>query len=239
MVKRIRHVVGGVEPGEERVRGFDEDARAIGVDGFVREADHVADGREVCLIHRFVGFGFTENADLGIVFEDGVPGVGDAADRGFGVFGLADVGSFTGEPEDVVFAADRTGDVDAAFGAVESVASVGGAIRGEGAVDRAGVFPQSGGDDFDEQAFAVEDRLDRGDTFLGGVPIEIGGNDIVVVKLHGVEAEFFVGSKFIGEREFGANGRAERIGAGADIPGAEREAILRGVCWICHGRRIS
>lgn len=239
MVKRVRHVVGGVEPREERVRRFDEDSRSIGVDGFVGESDHMADGGEVCLIHRLVGFGLAEDADFGVVFEDGVPGVGDSSDRGFGVFGLADIGSFAGEPEDVVFAADRAGDVDASFGAVERVASIGGVVRGEGAVDCACVFPQSGSDDLDKEPFAVEDGLDRGDSLLGGAPIKIGGNDIVVVKLNGVETEFFVRSEFIGEGEFGSNGGAEWIGAGADIPGAEREAILRGMRLICHGRRIS
>ena len=198
----------------------------LGSIGLVGDADHVADGRQVRLVHRLVGLGLAEDADLLVVLEDRVPGVDDPADGRLGVLGLADVGALAGQPEDVVLAADLAGDVDAPLGAVEGVLAVGGVVRGEGAVDRPRIFPEPGGDDLDEQALAVEDLLDLGDPLERARPVEVGRDDVVVVELDGVEAELLVRLELAGELHLLADRRAERVGAGADVPGAEGEAVL-------------
>ena len=85
----------------------------------------MADGRQIGLVHRLVGLGLAEDADLLVVLEDRVPGVDDPGDGRLGVLGLADVRPLAGQPEDVVLAADLAGDVDAPLGAVEGVLAVG------------------------------------------------------------------------------------------------------------------
>ena len=153
----------------------------------------MADGRQIGLVHRLVGLGLAQDADLLVVLEDRVPGVDDPGDGRLGVLGLADVGAFAGQPEDVVLAADLAGDVDAPLGAVEGVLAVGGVVGGEAAVDRSRIFPEPRGDDLDEEPLAVEDLLDLGDALLRAGPVEVGRHDVVVVELDGVEAELLVG----------------------------------------------
>ena len=61
--------------------------------------------------------------------------------------------------------------------------------------------------------------------FCVSAGVEVGGDDVVVVELHAVEAELLVFADLGGEGDFLADRRAERIGAGADVPGAEGEAV--------------
>ena len=56
----------------------------------------------------------------------------------------------------------------------------------------AGIFPEPGRDDLDEQPFAVEDLLDLGHALERARPVEVGRHDVVVVELHGVEAQLLV-----------------------------------------------
>ncbi len=115
MVEGVGHVVRRVEAGQNRVGAFDQDAGTAGIDGLVGDADHVADGRQIGLIHRLVGLGLAQHADVLVVFEDGVPGIDDPGDRRLGALGLADVASLACQPEHVVLAADLACDVNARF----------------------------------------------------------------------------------------------------------------------------
>src|SRR5438094_160226 len=94
------------------------------------------------------------------------------------------------------------------------------------------MLPQARGDELAKQALAVEDLLDRGDDVrrLGG--IAICGDDVVVVKLHAVEAELPVLAQLGGEGDLLANGGTEGVGPHADVPRAEGEAIASAVA---HG----
>ena len=91
-----------------------------------------------------------------------------------------------------------------------------------------GIFPEPGGDDLDEEALAVEDLLDLGDALERARPVEVGRDDVVVVELDGVESEFLVGLELAGVLHLLADRRAEGVGAGADVPGSEGEAVLGG-----------
>ena len=215
---------------------LDHDPRSARVDRLVGDADHVADGRQVGLVHRLVRLGLAEDPDVLVVLEDRVPGVDDPGDGRLGALRLAGIGPLAGEPEDVILAIDLAGDVRGALGAVDGILAVARRVRGECAVDRPGVFPEPGGDDLDEEALAVEDLLDGGDPLLLGGPVEAVGDDVVVVELDGVEAEFLERLQLATVLDLVPDGRAERVGAGADVPGAERETILRGGGTCGHGR---
>ena len=67
-----------------------------------------------------------------------------------------------------------------------------GLLDGERAVDGPRIFPEPGGDDLDEEPFAVEDLLDLVHATEGAGPVQVGRHDVVVVKLHGIEAQFLV-----------------------------------------------
>ena len=145
-----------------------------------------------------------------------------------GILGLADVGAFARQPQDDVLAADGVGDVDGALAALDGVLALGGAVGGVGAVDGLAVFPQARGDELAEEPLAVEDLLDLGrrlhERLRVGVDL-VGRHDVVVVELDAVEAELLVLADLGGEGDFLADGRAEGVGAGADVPGAEGEAV--------------
>ena len=219
----------GSRPARIECGALDQDARAARVDRPVRDADHVADGRQIRLVHRLVRLGLAQDADLLVVLEDRVPGVDDPGDGRPGALGLADVGALAGQPEDVVLAADLAGDVGAALGAVEGVLPIGRVVRGERAVDGPRVFPEPGGDDLDEQALAVEDLLDLGDPLERARPVEVGRDDVVVVELDAVEAQLLVRLELAGVLHLLADRRPERVGPGADVPGAEGEAVRGGL----------
>src|SRR5207248_8235457 len=108
---------------------------------------------------------------------------------------------------------------------LDRVATLGRAVGRVAAVDGLGVLPQPGRDEFAEQALAVEQFLDLGSAALAARRVKVGLDHVVVVELHAVEAELLVLAHLGGEGDLLARRRAERIGAGADVPGAEGEAV--------------
>src|SRR5207249_2749044 len=54
---------------------------------------------------------------------------------------------------------------------------------------------------------------------------QVGRHDVVVVTLNAVEAELLVLADLGGEGHLLADGGAEGVGAGADVPRAEGEAV--------------
>ncbi len=55
---------------------------------------------------------------------------------------------------------------------------------------------------------------------------QVGGDDVVIVKLHAVEAELLVSADLLGEGDLCADRGAEGVCAGADVPRAKGEAII-------------
>src|SRR5262249_14114418 len=163
-----------------------------------------------------------------VMLEDRVPGVDDPADRGPGVLGLADVSPLARQPEHVILATDLAREVGAPPGTIQRVLALARVVGRERAVDRAGILPEPGRNDLDEQPFAIEDLLDLGDPLERAGPVEVGRDDVVVVELDGVESELLVSPELTSELHLGADGRAERVGPGADVPGAEGEAVRTG-----------
>src|SRR5262249_5864525 len=102
-----------------------------------------------------------------------------------------------------------------------------GVVRRESAVDGLGMFPQARRDELAEKPFAFQHLADLGDIPFGFLGRQAKLDGVVIVELNAVEAEFAVFADFGGERQLLASRRTERIGAGADIPGAERESIGR------------
>ena len=97
--------------------------------------------------------------------------------------------------------------------AVDGDLALGGAVGGVAAVDGVGMLPEARGEELAEQALVVEHLLDLGDATLRLGGAKVGGNDVVVVELDAVEAEFLVFADLGGEGDFVADGRAERVGA--------------------------
>ena len=192
-----------------------------GVDRLVGHADHVADRGQIRLVHRLVGLCLAQHADLLVVLEDRVPGFDDPRDGGLGALGLADVRPFTGQPQHVVLAADLAGDVDTAASAIERILAVARVVGRERAVDRPRIFPEPRRDDLDEEPLAVENLLDLRDPFLGAGPVQIGRHDVIVVKLDGVKSQLLVCLQLLRELHLLADGRPERVGTRADVPGTE------------------
>src|SRR5206468_6571174 len=63
------------------------------------------------------------------------------------------------------------------------------------------------------------------DAFHGFGGAQVGGHDVVIVELHAVEPELLVFLDLGGKGHFLAHRRAERVGAHADVPGAEGETV--------------
>src|SRR6266481_6130097 len=104
-------------------------------------------GRQVGLVHGLVRLGLAEYPDLLVLLENDIPGVDNPSDGRLGVLGLADVRALARQPENIVLASDLAGKVDASLGPINRIFSIGGVVRGERAIDRPRIFPQSRGDD--------------------------------------------------------------------------------------------
>ncbi|MPN17113.1 hypothetical protein SDC9_164463 [bioreactor metagenome] len=78
--------------------GFDQAAHAIRRIGQQPHGDGMSDGRDIGVVHRFVGLGFDHDPDVSVVIEHGLKRLGDAFGGHDGIFGFADIGAFTGEP---------------------------------------------------------------------------------------------------------------------------------------------
>src|SRR5207244_4480763 len=117
------------------------------------------------------------------------------------------------------------GDVDGPLRALDGVAALLGAVGGVAAVDGVAVFPQAWRDELAEEALIVEHLLDLATGVGSRRGRQVGRADVVVVTLHAIETELLVLADLGRESDLVANGRAERVGAGADIPGTEGEAV--------------
>jgi hypothetical protein len=109
-----------------------------------------------------------------------------------------------------------------------------GAVGGEAAVDRFGMFPEPGSDELAEKSFVVEDFADLGHAFHGGRSVKSGFDHVVVVALDAVEAELLVLADLGGKGDFLANRRPKGIAASTDVPGAECETIVCPLFCRCH-----
>src|SRR5438105_3873424 len=88
------------------------------------------------------------------------------------------------------------------------------------------MFPQARGDELGEETLAVEDLLEPAGSLLERRRVLVDvGHGVVIMELNAVEAEFFVLAQLGGEAHFLAHLGAERVAAGADVPGAKGEAV--------------
>src|SRR5262245_15308163 len=188
----------------------------------------MAHGRTISLIHRLVWLHLPQNADVAIVLEHRIDGIDDTADRRDRILRFADVGSLPRQPQHHVAAAQRVGDVDRSLGSLNSVLALPRAVGWVAAVDGPRIFPEAWRDELAKEPFAIEPLLDLADAAHGFGRPEIGRHDIVVMKLHAVEAEFLVFPDLGGEGNVAAHRRAEWIGSRADVPGTKGEPIFLG-----------
>src|SRR5262249_38166583 len=144
--------------------------------------------------------------------------------------------------EHVILAADLLGDVDASARSIERILAITGIVGCEPTVDRARIFPEPGRDDLDEQPFSVQHALDFGHPLLGVDPVKVSRANIIVMELDGIEAQLCVSLELLGVFHFPSHRGPERVRAGADVPGPERELVLgetlcgrRGGRWFARG----
>src|SRR5262249_27092461 len=87
------------------------------------------------------------------------------------------------------------------------------------------MLPQARRDELAEQALAFEDFLDLRSASEGFGRRQVGLDNIIVVELHAVEAEVLVLAALGRKGDLLAHRRPKGVGAHADVPGTEREAI--------------
>src|SRR5579871_2046753 len=95
------------------------------------------------------------------------------------------------------------------------------------------MFPKPRRDEFGEQALVVENLFQLGAAPSSLLNIPVGWANVVVVKLNPVKAEILILAQLDRKRQIRANGRAEGIGACADVPGSECESI-----FLSHPQRL-
>ena len=221
--QREAHFIGGRKVGEQGMRGFDQAADAFRRIGHQTHGDRVTDGRDVGVVHRFIGLGFDHDADVFVVVEHGLDRGSDAFGGDHRVFGFADIGAFAGEPQHDIPGAERSGDIDGAFGAFDRVFTAFRAVVGVTAVDGLRCKPHAGRHKFGRQSMVVQDFLQRGrflDDF-GRRKIGHVRNGIVVMELNAVETHFLVGFELLVERNGAAHFRTERVGSLMNVPRTE------------------
>ena len=214
------------------MRGLDQAADALRSVGHETHRDRVTDGRDVGVVHRLVRLGLDHDADVLVVVEHLLHGVGDALGGDDGILGFADVGAFTGEPQHDVLGAEGLGDIDGALAALDGVFAALRAVVGVAAVDGVGVEPHARRDELGGQPFAVEDLLELlgllDDLSGGHLEVAHARHGVVVVELDAVEADLLVAGELLGEGHGLADFGPERIGAFVDVPGTKRESERTG-----------
>ena len=220
--------VGGIEAGEDGVGGLDEAADALGVAGEVGDGEGVADGGDVGMVHRLVGFGLDAETGLRVMGQHRVEGGGEQFGRACAGFGFAQISALAGEPEHDEIGAELAGDIDRLLGAIKGVLTVGFAIGRVAAIDRARGKPEAGSDDLGHDALAVE-LVAEGFGFFEHLRVGLRvdfGHGVVVVKHHRGEAQFLQSGEFpregLGRAGLGAVG----VAALTEVPWAGTEAIL-------------
>ena len=182
-------------------------------------AHRAADGA----VDRLVGLGLDANADALVVLEHFVDGLDQLSGGPHGALALGAQRALARQPEDDQVRAQFAGDVDGAVGAPHGEFAVGCAGAHEAAVLGARVHPQAGSDELGLEAVLVQQLFHAAGIFLDlflrhVVHIRHG---VVVVELHGGEAQLGEFGKFAFQVDHLAGLGAVGIGAGVDVPGAD------------------
>ena len=207
--------------------GFNERAGAGGITSEGGDGEDVADGGDVGVVHRLVGLGLDGEADFRIVGEHGVEGFDEPVEGLPGAFSFAKVGALPREPQDEDVGAEFAGDVYGLQAAVNGVAAVGGVVGGVGAIHGARGKPQARRDHLGDDALAIEPPFQLaslGEHLRVGLRINVG-HGVVVVKHHGVEAEFLQLAELPVEGLRWARLGAVGIAAFAPVPRACAKAV--------------
>lgn len=226
------HFIGGVESCQDAVGAFNQRAGAFRVPSLTGDSEHVADGRHVCVIHGLVGFGLDRESDFFVVSQHFVEGLDQELDTFQSVFGFAEIGAFTRQPQYEDIRAKHACDIDALFGAIDGVSTAFLVIAGVGAIDGFGAEPESGRDHFGSDSGVIQaafQLLGLFEDLAGAFVIDVG-DGIIVVEHHGVEAEFLESFEFPIEGDRRTSCRSVRVRAFTDIPGTKTKlewAFLR------------
>ena len=139
--QREGHLIGGIEAGEDRVGGLDQAAHALRIDRLRADVQRVADGGDVGVVHRLVGFRLDGDFDVLVVVEHGVDRIEQPLVGVEGVFGFADIGAFSRGPQHDFLRTQFKRDVDAALRSIRRVLPHLRVVCGPSAVNRVGMFP--------------------------------------------------------------------------------------------------
>ena len=202
--QREAHVVGGIEAGEDGVRGFDAQADTVRIDGVSADSQSVAGSAADGAVDGLIGLRLDENQRIITIGQDVVERVAQL---------------------DLV-RAKRLSDVAGAAGTPLGEFAVFLAGSGEAAVIRALVEPQTRSDELCEQTVLVEHRLDVlgvvDDLLLGHV-VHVG-NCVVVMELHAGQADLGIFLHFLFQRNALAMAGAKGLVSLMDVPRACGEA---------------
>src|SRR5262245_22801248 len=113
----------------------------------------MADGREVSMIHRFVGFGLDGETDFLIVREHLVKGGDEPFHATAAVLGFADVSAFARQPKHDEVRAQYSSDINRTQGTVNGVLAAFGIVAGISAVDGLVAKPKPGRYHFRDDPF--------------------------------------------------------------------------------------
>jgi len=198
----------------------------------VRHRKRVADGGNISVVQRLVGFWLDGEADALVMRQHLIEGMDNKFDATARVLGFPHVSALTPEPDYHQVGSHHARHVNAAQRTVDGVLAVLRVVARVGAVNGVGAEPQPGSDHFRGDAFAVKLALHLArflaDLRLGFV-VKIR-DDVIVVEHHRVEPQFFELRQFPVERQRRADGGAAAIRAFADVARAEAEFVFLSHC---------
>ena len=216
-----------IEARENGMGGFDQATDAFGRTRKLCDGQRVTDGRHVGVVHRFVGFWLNGETHLPVVGQHLVERFDEIIHAAPGIFRLADVAAFAGEPKHDQVRAEIIRHVNAAQRALDGVLPAFRIVARIAPVNRAPVEPQARRDHFGGDA-RVREFLGQLLRFFPHLRVGLAVNvrhGVVVVEHHRVEAEPFELLEFPVERLGRTRRWTIRVSALADVPGAEAEFV--------------
>ena len=99
---------------------FDQAADPFGIAGQLRNRQSMADGGQIGVVHRLIGFGLDRQANVFVMRQHFVERRDEQLDAAPAIFRLALVGALAREPEHQQIRAEIIGDVDRTEGTFES-----------------------------------------------------------------------------------------------------------------------
>ena len=221
--------VGGIQPGQNRMRRFQIAADAFGIGCSSGNRHHMPHCAADGTVDGFVGLGFDADTDVFIIGQHFIDGFNQLLCRPYRALALCTERSLAGQPQNDQIGAQFFGNIDRAVCAPHSVFPVALARRHKAAVLRAGIHPQTRSNKLGLQAVLVQQLLDAAGIFFDLLIAHIVhiGNSVIVVELYRREAQLGKLGK-LGFQIDGVTGfRAVGIRTGMYIPGADGKFEFR------------